>query len=70
MSSDAQCRILQLVYHLSSLCFLCSNSYRNGGRAPALVPELCSQQLANVNLPDMRSRVGTSRQQQFPTACE
>lgn len=49
---------------------LLQNSYRDGDRAPALVPEHCSQQLANVNLPDTHSGVGAPRQQQFSTACE
>lgn len=49
---------------------LLQNSYRAGDRAPALAPEHRSQQLANVNLPATRSRVGAPRQQQFSTACE
>jgi len=49
---------------------LLRSSYRDRDRAPALVPERCSQQLANVNLPDTHSRVGAPRQQQFSTACE
>lgn len=53
-----------------SLFRLLQNSYRDGDRAPALVPEHCSQQLANVNLPDTHSRVGAPRQQQFSTVCE
>lgn len=46
------------------------SSYGDRDGAPALMPERCSQQLANVNLPDTHSRVGASRQQQFSTACE
>lgn len=49
---------------------LLQNSYRDGDRAPALVLEHRSQQLANVNLPDTHSGVGAPRQQQFSTACE
>lgn len=36
---------------------LLQSSYTDRDRAPALSPERCSQQLANVNLPDMHSRV-------------
>lgn len=46
------------------------SSYGDRDGAPALMPERCSQQLANVNLPDTHSRVGAPRQQQFSTACE
>lgn len=49
---------------------LLQNGYRDGDRAPALVPVRRSQQLANVNLPDTHSGVGAPRQQQFSTACE
>lgn len=49
---------------------LLQSSYRDRDGAPALVPERCSQQLANVNLPDRLGRVGAPRQQQFSTACE
>ncbi len=56
--------------HQAACVSFLQHSYRDGDGAPALVPEHCSQQLANVNLPDSHSGVGASRQQQFSTACE
>lgn len=59
------CRIRQALFPLLG------NSYKDGDRAPAPVPEHCSQQLANVNLPDTHGGEGRApRQQQFSTACE